>query len=91
MRELGFSLASLRTLFISNFKWAFMNYRSNESYGPSRYHRRKERNGGSIYKREKRKFKLISKEERRYRRKIFESKRFQRNYSYSGAHTIRST
>jgi hypothetical protein len=30
MRELGFSLASLRTLFISNFKWAFMNYRSNE-------------------------------------------------------------
>jgi hypothetical protein len=34
MRELGFSLASLRTLFISNFKWAFMNYRSNESYGP---------------------------------------------------------
>jgi hypothetical protein len=89
MRELGFSLESLRTLFISNFKWAFMNYRSNESYGPSRYYQRKERNGGSIYKREK--FKLISKEERRYRRKIFESKRFQRNHSYSGARTIRST
>jgi hypothetical protein len=30
MRELGLSLASLRTLFISNFKWAFMNDRSNE-------------------------------------------------------------
>jgi hypothetical protein len=30
MRELGVSLASLRTLFITNFKWAFMTYRSNE-------------------------------------------------------------
>jgi hypothetical protein len=30
MRELGFSLASLRTLFLSNFKWAFMICRSNK-------------------------------------------------------------